>query len=78
MHKQTNLQHDAHFIQELFTLNMFPNSSYEWEGITHKVLFLSLFSKVGIINPTPLKRISSSRLGRTRENLLAALLLFPK
>jgi hypothetical protein len=44
MHKQTKLQHDAHFIEELFILNMFPNSSYEWEGITHKFLFLSLFS----------------------------------
>jgi hypothetical protein len=29
MHKQTKLQHDAHFIEELFTLNMFPNSSHE-------------------------------------------------
>jgi hypothetical protein len=47
MQKQTKLEHDAHFFEELFILNMFPNSSCEWEGITDKLLFLSLFSKVG-------------------------------
>jgi hypothetical protein len=32
---------------------MFPNSSHGWEEITHKILFLSLFSKVGYYRCAP-------------------------
>jgi hypothetical protein len=38
----------------------------------HKILrssLFSLFTLLGITNPTPLKGISSSRLGRTREKM---------
>jgi hypothetical protein len=35
------LQHDAHFIEELFTLTMSSNNSHEWKGTTHEDLFLS-------------------------------------
>ena len=45
------------FIRELFTLNMSLNDSHDIEGNTHKDLSLSfIFQKLGITNPTPLKK----------------------
>jgi hypothetical protein len=45
------------FIRELFTLNMLLNDFHEIEGNTHKDLSLSfIFLKLGITNPTPLKK----------------------
>jgi hypothetical protein len=56
------------------------DNNHIYKGI--KFLFLDFSYKVGITNPTPLTRISSSRFRRNEgndgENLCEALLLAPK
>jgi hypothetical protein len=68
----SSMMHDLFYmLLAIYSLKMrlFTCANELRQPIWRKSSHILCFYKLGITNPTPLKRISSSRLGRTREDV---------
>jgi hypothetical protein len=64
------LQHDAHFIEELFTLTMSSINLMNEKVLHMKIYFSLLYSRVGYYKSYPPYKESRPRdLGRTRKEV---------